>query len=159
QRRDIVTSFNGKPIHEYEDLPLMVANTEVGSQVKVEILRDGKPKTMEVRIDELKEDSKLVAEKKNQKPDKIGVVVDVVPDEIQRAFSLAQNHGVMVMSVEPGSSAERAGVIPGDIIEEIGGSSVDGLTSYEHLISGLHGEKPALFLLRKKEGTRFAAIK
>src|SRR5262249_37327236 len=52
QIKDVITSFDGKPIKEYEDLPLFVANAAIGSSVKVDALRSGQTKKFEVKIEE-----------------------------------------------------------------------------------------------------------
>ncbi|TSD85714.1 PDZ domain-containing protein [Mycobacterium sp. KBS0706] len=47
---DVIVSFDGKPVAESKDLPRLVAETASGTSVPVEVLRDGKSKTLSVDI-------------------------------------------------------------------------------------------------------------
>ena len=46
----------------------------------------------------------------------LGVQVSTISDEMVKAFKLNNGDGAAVVSVEPGSAAEKAGIEPGDII-------------------------------------------
>jgi serine protease Do len=50
---DIILSFDGKPIHEMRDLPRIVAESPVGKEVAVEIVREGKKQTVNVKLGQL----------------------------------------------------------------------------------------------------------
>jgi len=50
---DVVVEWNGHPVDNPTTLRLMIARTEVGSEVKCEIVRDGAPETRTVRVQEL----------------------------------------------------------------------------------------------------------
>ncbi|TRL37455.1 Do family serine endopeptidase [Rhizobium straminoryzae] len=63
---DVVLSFDGKPVKEMRDLPLAVAESPVGKQVDVVVLRDGKEQTVKVTLGRL-EDS-AAAEDAGQDP-------------------------------------------------------------------------------------------
>ena len=47
---DVIVSFAGKPVAESKDLPRLVAETASGTTVPVEVLRDGKTKSLSVDI-------------------------------------------------------------------------------------------------------------
>jgi serine protease Do len=49
---DIILSFNGRPIRDWKDLRNRVAEAEVGTPVKLTILRDGKPLELTAVIEE-----------------------------------------------------------------------------------------------------------
>jgi serine protease Do len=53
-RGDVIISFDGKEIKKMADLPYMVGATPVGKTVKVEIIRKGKSRTLEVKVEEMK---------------------------------------------------------------------------------------------------------
>jgi serine protease Do len=52
-RGDVITSFDGKEIKTMTDLPTIVGATPVGKSVKVEIVRKGKKKTLDVKVGEM----------------------------------------------------------------------------------------------------------
>jgi S1-C subfamily serine protease len=48
--------------------------------------------------------------------------------------------GVAVVNVEANSPADRAGIIPGDVILGINKQPINNLSEYEGIISGLKGD-------------------
>ncbi len=50
KRGDIIVKYDGKEIEDYRDLPKMVALTEVGKKVNVEVIREGRRINLEVKI-------------------------------------------------------------------------------------------------------------
>ena len=55
KRGDVIVKFNGKKIVSVGSLPKQVAAVEPGKSVKVEIVRDGYKKLLDVTIDKMKE--------------------------------------------------------------------------------------------------------
>lgn len=157
-QRDIVISFDGKQIEEYEDLPLLVARTPTGKDVKIEVYRQGATKAFTAKIEELKEAAPQEV-KKNQKADVLGLKTEVVPEEIRKILKLGAEDGVLVLGVEPNSAGEKAGVIPGDVILEMDGRRVKNMDSYTQIITALPKDKSLLIMVQKKDGMRFLALK
>jgi len=52
-RGDVIVSFDGKEVKAMADLPYIVGRTPVGKRAKVEILRQGKSKTLDVKVGEM----------------------------------------------------------------------------------------------------------
>lgn len=158
EQRDIVVSYDSHPIEEYEDLPLLVSRTPLGKTVSVEVMRGGTKKELAVQVEELKE-PKSTEEKKNIAPDSIGLRVDSVPDELRKSLKLGAEDGVLVISVEPSSKGEIAGIMSGDILLEIKGQKINGVEAYRKIIETLPKDKAILFLVQKKDGMRFLAMR
>jgi serine protease Do len=53
QAGDIILNFDGKPVNEMRDLPRVVAESPVGKEVDVIIVRDGKQQTVKVTLGRL----------------------------------------------------------------------------------------------------------
>jgi serine protease Do len=54
KRGDVITRFDGVDIASMETLPKQVAAIKPGNSVKVEVIREGKPMTLDVKIDPMK---------------------------------------------------------------------------------------------------------
>ena len=158
KKKDVIVAFDGKRVKDYDDLPLLVAKTKIGSTVKVDILRAGQPKSLTTSIGELKE-GPVKEEEAPLKADALGLVVGDVPEDLARSMALESPAGVIVKMVEPGSSAARAGVERGDMVEEIAGKPIKDAAGYEAALKSMDLSKPSLALVRKKEGTRFVVLK
>lgn len=157
-QRDIVVSFDGRRIEEYEDLPLMVARTPVGKEVQIQVNRQGSIRSFTAKIEELKEAAPQEI-KKNQKSDLLGLKTEVVPEEVRKLLKLGAEDGILVVAVDPNSAGERAGIVAGDVLLEIHGKRVKGPESYAALIAALPKNKAVLVMVQKRDGTRFLSLK
>ncbi|MDO3442374.1 Do family serine endopeptidase [Agrobacterium sp. V1] len=80
QAGDVVLKFDGKDIHEMRDLLRIVAESPVGKEVDVVILRDGKEETVKVKLGQLQDttDEKAATEDPQAEDGDGGVVA---PDD------------------------------------------------------------------------------
>jgi len=75
-----------------------------------------------------------------------------IPRRLRHTAGVTQASGVMVVNVEPGSPAERAGVLAGDIILALDGVNITGADDLIRLLGGEKiGRKVTLDTLRKGE--------
>ncbi|MHB8883357.1 MAG: DegQ family serine endoprotease [Thermodesulfovibrionales bacterium] len=159
KRGDIILELNGKKIKDVGNLRNMVAQSKVGSEVQVLILRGDKEYTFKVLIAELPkeyaETGKGDAPEEQSFDGLAGMNVMELTKEIARQLGLhKEDKGVVVIKVEPGSSAEEAGMRKGDVIQEINRKRVDRLDDYNKITAGLQsGDSVLLFVNRG--GKRF----
>jgi S1-C subfamily serine protease len=66
----------------------------------------------------------------------IGVQAQTAPlnRNIARHYELAASTGALVLSAEPGSPAQRAGLLEGDVIASLGGEPVEGVDVLHRLL-------------------------
>jgi len=55
QRGDVIVEFDGKKVTQMRTLPLIVAETPIGKEVNIKTVRDGKERTVAVRIGPMEE--------------------------------------------------------------------------------------------------------
>lgn len=152
KRGDIIVAFDGRDIKQSTDLPRLVAETPVGKEVDVAILRNGKPMTVRVKIEELTE-ARVAAESGTPVVSFGMKVADLTPP-LRQQFGIKAKSGVVVVNVDQGSLAEEAGIQPGDLIVEVNRQSVRNLRDYNAALGKTAKGQPALFLL-KREGQTF----
>ena len=158
--KDVILQFNGHPIAEHDDLPLLVANTPVGSTVEVQVLRAGKTLVLNPTIIEMSDDYfKKTEKRKRPEANRIGLAVQNITSEMAKSLELKSANGVIVTSVSPRSPAERAGIARGDIIEEIDSKPIPNAEELAKIVDALPKDKPVLVLVRKREGTRFLTLR
>jgi serine protease Do len=153
---DVIVEFDGKEVKESGDLPLIVARTPVDKKVRMKVLRDKKELSLNVAVGELK-DEEVVA----SAPEKgeLGMTVQKLTPQLAENLGLDKTDGVVVTGVEPGSSADEAGIRRGDVILEVDRKPVRGVEDYRKAIAGTRKGRGVLFLVRRGESTLFLALK
>ncbi len=153
KRGDIIVAFNGKKIKKWSDLPPLVAASPVGSQAVVEFIRNGKIKTVWVKLAELKEEK--IAGRAPVRKEFLGLVVQELTPELARQFGADQEHGVIITGIDQNSVAADAGLRPGDIILEINRQPITSMDSYNRAIRKINKGDIVLFLVKRGQTTLF----
>ena len=151
KRGDVIRSFNGQPIHDFNALRNRVADAVPGSNASVVVVRDGAEKTLTVKLDEAQV-SREARERTGDNADDraaLGVAVSPLSPDLAARARLGRNaHGVIVQDVDPDGRAADAGIEAGDIILEVNRQAVQ---SVEELRTAVRkaAEKPTLLLVRR----------
>ena len=89
---------------------------------------------------------------------RLGVIVQTLTQDLADAFGLDQEKGVVITEVEPGSSAEKAGITPGDIILSVNGKAIENSADIRNYIGLLRlGSKVVLEVLRDNDELEITA--
>jgi serine protease Do len=168
---DVIVKFDGKDIKEMKDLPRIVADTAVGKDVPVIIVRKGKEETKTVKLGRLEDAEKQqVAARSDAGKDEdksvvkkaLGLDLSNLTEELRRKFKIKESvKGVVITSVEAGSAAAEKRLNAGDVIVEVAQEAVANADAVQKRIDTLkkEGKKSALLLLANAEGElRFVAL-
>ncbi|MBI2116714.1 MAG: DegQ family serine endoprotease [candidate division NC10 bacterium] len=156
RRGDVILRFRGKSVTEVRDLPRFVAETPVGAEVELDILRDGKSRTLHLRVGELREER--LAQVHPQDPG-FGLTVQDLTPELAKGLGVPEGQGVAVTRVAPGSASEEAGIRQGDVILEVNRKSVKTRDAFESVMRQRSGGSSLMFLVRRGDITRYIAMK
>ena len=137
-KEDIIVGIDGNPILRSEDLPHIVGLITPGTRIDVEVYREGKKRTLSVEVGSLDADDDIRLAG-NISYDRLGLVVEEIG--IDQARENRIRSGLVIVSVEPNSPAEEAGLKVDDIIAEIGYQRIEGIRQYEGLIRQLPKQK------------------
>jgi serine protease Do len=125
---DILTHFNGEELTRDKQLPWLVANMEANQEVKVDIVRQGEPRTLDVTIAATPNEEVSIAQADNEKDQstgKLGLALAPITPDVRQRFQLAEEtQGVVIVAVRPGSPAEAQGLQVGDVISMVGQTRV-----------------------------------
>jgi len=153
KRGDVIIEFEGKKVESWRQLPIMVSLSPVNKKAKLKVVRDGKEFEVEVVLAKMPEEQQLARQQpqeQRQIPEQgvelkqFGITIQDSPD------------GPKVVSVEPGSPAQMAGIMPGDIIVEVNRKQVKNSSEIANI---LKDQKSALFLINREGRTIFVAIR
>jgi len=159
---DVILKFDGAAIENSTALRHRVAGTAVDKTVPVEVMRDGKPVTLNIRIAEQPKDMSASGESvQSDKTDTAlaGLEVRNLTRDIARQLNLGKlSQGVVVSDVAAGSPADDAGVRPGDVIVEINRKPVRNVEDYRKLSGRLGKGETALLLIVRQGSKLFLAV-
>jgi serine protease Do len=148
---DIITTVDGRPIKDGDDLVNEITSRRPGSSIRLGYQRDGKPMEASVTIGDL---DKVFTEQPNQEseagPDsggdagetKLGLIVRQESDS-----TLAKLHipGVVIQSVRSGSFADLRGLEPGLVITRINKQPTGTKEQYDAVVNRLKSGDDVVF--------------
>lgn len=156
---DIILSVDGQSVSTGRELSARIANTPVGHQTRIELVRDGKQKSLTVTLAKRDDDPKVVADANGPGVDEMGIEVTDLDSDIARRFGIEEGeNGVLVTNVKDGSLAQKADVRPGDIIKEIDRNVVKDHTDFVRLMKK-NKDNEAIQLLVKRRSAGYLVIK
>ncbi|HAR94780.1 MAG TPA: peptidase [Deltaproteobacteria bacterium] len=157
RRGDVIVSFDGHKIKEMDQLPRMVAGTEIGRKARIGLVREGKYQDVDVIIGEMKDEKKETAEISPEAEKNFGLVVQNINPDIARHLSLKDRRGVIVTDIRPGSPAEEADLRPGDIIREINRRPIKNIEDFKEVMRRAN-TRDGVVMLVKRENVSFYAV-
>ena len=119
---DVVTQINDDKVLNGSALQVAVSEMSPGTAVKLGLMRDGKPMTLNLTVGQYHANRQEAENDggNGQQKGKIGLAVADLNDQARQQFNVPdQVHGVVVQQVRPASPAEDAGIQPGDVIMEV----------------------------------------
>jgi serine protease Do len=168
---DVIIKFDGKEVGSSRDLPRIVAETPVGKEVPVIVLRKGVEVTKTVKLGRLEEGEKLMAASageagKAEDPAKpvmsLGMELSALTKEAREKYKISADvSGVLITKVEPNSNASERRIEEGNVIVEVAQEAVsngqDVVTKIEKLKKD--GKKVALLAIANAKGDlRYVAV-
>jgi len=157
---DIVTSINGKPIEDANQLRLAVGMLAPGSTANLNVLRDGRSMQVAVKLGDFpSQEERASVEKSSPESSLQGVTVEnLTPDTAQELKLSASTKGVVVSNVDPSSHAADAGLQTGDVIQQVNHQPVRNVQDFEHAMAAGHKDNPTLLLVNRGGNTLFVAV-
>ncbi len=158
---DVIESFNGQQVHDFNTLRNRVAAAGPGSSADLAIVRDGGEKHLSVKLDEANPEK--VGRRGDGEPDStdkaaLGVSVAPITPDMASRLGTKSAHGLVVQNVDPDGRAADAGIQPGDVIESVNRQPVK---TVEDLRGALQrtADKPVLLLIDRQGSTIFVTVK
>ncbi|MBI3456541.1 MAG: DegQ family serine endoprotease [Candidatus Rokubacteria bacterium] len=153
---DVITEYDGREVARTEELPRAVAQTPVGREVPLTVVRDGKTVTLTAKIVQLPESEARPAGESSGSPT-LGLAVQSVTPEVAKEFGLSDRRGVLVRGVRDDSPAASAGLRPGDVIVEMDRHSIRSVEDMKRVMALHEKGKPVLFLVHRSDGSLYLA--
>ncbi|MBZ5696566.1 MAG: DegQ family serine endoprotease [Acidobacteriia bacterium] len=158
KRGDVILGLNGKPVNSANDLRLRISQSAPGTNVKLQISRDGKTQDVSVALGELPEKAEKAGSPETGSGGLDGVDVQELTPDIAQQLQLAPGtRGVVVTSVDPASAAAAAELQRGDVIQEVNHKPVSSIEQYKQALAGI-GNQPVLLLVNHGGVTGYIVV-
>jgi serine protease Do len=167
---DVVVKFDGKDIREPKDLSRVVADTAVGKEVDVVIIRKGQEETRKVTLGRLEDGDKAVqaSVKSQPEPEKpvtqkaLGLDLATLSKDLRTRYKIKDSvKGVIITSVDGTSDAADKRLSAGEVIVEVAQEAVSNAADVKKRVDQLKkdGKKSVLLLVSNADGElRFVAL-
>jgi serine protease Do len=168
---DVVVKFDGKDIKEPKDLSRVVADTAVGKEVDVVIVRKGAEETRKVTLGRLEDGDKAVqasAKTKEEPAEKpvtqkaLGLDLATLSKDLRTRYKIKDSvKGVIITSVDGTSDAAEKRLSAGEVIVEVAQEAVSNAADVKKRVDQLKkdGKKSVLLLVANADGElRFVAL-
>ena len=173
QPGDVIVEFNNRPVNSMRDLPKVVAETEIGKQVPVKLLRKGQEVMVMAEVGRLEDGEKIAAADPGKGAAEpapavvtvLGMTLSSMTDELRAKYAVdAELKGAVITEVAADGAASEKRLEPGDVITEAGEKQVQGAADISSRIEEAQkANKSSILLLVAKAGKagemRFIALK
>ena len=169
---DVIVQFNGKPVKDRDALVAMVVASPPNTTVPVRVMRDKEEKTINVKVGELDLDAEQAAlngprgGRNNDNPQQeassgFGMSLSNITPDVARRLRLDDNtRGAVVVDVDQGSPAARAGIMQGDVITRVGRAQVNSVADASRELGRIpSGGTAILRILRNGQDTAVVVTK
>jgi serine protease Do len=168
---DVVVKFDGQDIKDPRDLSRIVADTAVGKQVDVVIIRKGQEQTKRVtlgRLDDGDKPTPVVNKSTEPTPDKtvtqkmLGLDLATLSKDLRSRYKIKDSvKGIVITNVDDNSDAADKRLGPGDVIVEVAQEAVTNAADFKKRVDQAKkdGKKSVLLLVANADGDlRFVAL-
>ena len=166
-RGDVIRKVNGYEVKDTVALVNRIAETEIGSNLTIDLVRDGAAKTVTAQVVEQPADLVTRLNRNQNSPDPsggpqnavfAGIEVQNLTERLRTEAKVPPNvNGVIVTRVDPNSTAAQE-LRPGDVIEQINRQAVSNVDEFQSVIGQLDPDRPVMVGMARNRQRSFVII-
>jgi serine protease Do len=166
-RGDVIRKVNGYEVKDTVALVNRIAETEIGSNLTIDLVRDGAAKTVTAQVVEQPADLVARLNRNQSSPDPsgasqnavfAGIEVQNLTDRLRAEAKVPPNvNGVIVTRVDPNSTAAQE-LRPGDVIEQINRQPVSNVDEFQSVVGQLDPDRPVMVGMARSRQRSFVII-
>ena len=127
---DIVVKFGDKQISDTQQLRNLAAATAPGTRVRIEVIRNGEPQTVQLLVTQ--RDTEVASAANREVAEELGLGVTNLTQQEARALDLKPGtQGIVVTQVDPNGLAYMAGIERGMLIVDVQGVPVSNVSEFQ----------------------------
>ena len=166
-RGDVIRKVNDHDVKDTVSLVTRIAEADVGSSLKIDLVRDGEPKSVVALVAEQPADFMARLNRKEDSPGQsegtqggpfAGVQVQNLTQKLRSEANVPPTvNGVIVTGVDPDSSVAQQ-IRPGDVIEQINRQAVPDVSAFERVVAQLEQDRPVMVGLARNRQRSFVIL-
>lgn len=146
---DVIYQINDKPVNSSRDLTFTVAGIAVGDTINVKLIREGKEKTIKVKLGKRPADDPD-SPVQNEDYDILGLKLKPMDADLARKLGYPETlKGLVLMDIQQGSKVSASILRPGDLLMEINRHKIDTLEQYRQYLKKLNKGETVQLLFRR----------
>ena len=160
---DVIVEYNSQPIKNVRKLQILVADTPIGGEVSIKLLREGKEISLKIAVQEYKDTSNVPEVKEKKQGENGGYILhDVsfedITEKIAESLSIDKEAGVVVVS----NSAKDAwrSLVRGDVLMAVNQAPITNISQLktQYDMAKKSGKKNIVLLVKRSSTTLFLAL-
>jgi serine protease Do len=166
-RGDVIRKVNGYEVKDTVALVNRIAETNIGSNLTIDLVRDGVAKTVTAQVVEQPADLVARLNRNQNSPDPAGgsqnavfagIEVQNLTERLRTEAKVPPNvNGVIVTRVDPNSTAAQE-LRPGDVIEQINRQPVSNVDEFQSVVGQLDPDRPVMVGMARSRQRSFVII-
>jgi serine protease Do len=159
QKGDVIIQLDGAEVNNVSELRNKVALIAPGTKIDLLVIRDGQKKTVKIAIGEQPaEMAQPAGSNGGESLQNLGLTLQNLTEELASQFGYSPEQGVLIVEVEPGSPAERTGLKPGQLIEEVNKQRVRNLKDLRKVLEKIKPDDKVLLFVRAGEHSQYVVL-
>jgi serine protease Do len=157
---DVITEIDRQKVTDAGELQVAVGEKPPGTKINLSVLRDGKEASVTVTLEDMNHPSEASADPgQSHGKARWGLgLADLTPDLRQELQAPTEIHGALIENIQPGSSADNAGLARGDVILEVNRQPVKSAADVQQALQDVPKGQDALVLVWSSGGNSFRVL-
>ena len=162
---DILLKFAEARVSAPNEFQTFVERAKIGQTYQLTINRNGTlqnlncvPQTQPNRPAESGGKQMNTSHSNRTSSGRLGIRVGDFDSTVARKMGIDASEGVLILAIQPGGQAHRAGLVPGMILTEVNHNKIESLSHFNQLMSELNLDESLLFLTKSQNGSQFVVI-
>ncbi len=152
---DLITALDGKAVATSSALRNRVAALRPGTEIKLDVLRDGKPITVTATVGQRSADAEIEPASATAITQRYGF--EVGPTD-PRALGVEGRQGVVIRSIADDGAAAAAGLQPGTIVLAVGRTAVHDVKDFDAAVAAIPPGDKLVLRVDDGNGPRWVAL-
>src|SRR5579864_7339766 len=158
---DVITEIDGQKVNDSGELQVLVGQKQPGTKIMLTVLRNGKTMSVPVTLEALGRHSADGSDNASSSEGKMrwGIGLSNLTPELRDQLQAPRDiRGAVIEQVQPGSSADNAGLQQGDIILEVNRHKVQSASDVKEALANVPKGQDALLLVWSSGGNSFRVL-